>query len=117
MPLLLHLSDLHLVAPGKESVIGDFKSSVVRKEDQPTTIAALEKTLRELRGVAQLKDSKQPLDAIVVSGDVTFHGKEPGFARLPGVLGHLGDLHPAPNRVVVVPGNHDVEWETRDPAK
>jgi predicted phosphodiesterase len=51
-------------------------------------------------------------DAIVVSGDVTQAGAQEGFDAFGDFLDLLGDTRPATDRILVVPGNHDVSWET-----
>ncbi len=74
--IIAHLSDLHLD--------GD-----PRAEDR---VAAV---MRYLGGLAQ------PIDAVVVTGDIADHGAPAEYARAAELL-----KHPAP--VLVCPGNHDV---------
>lgn len=51
-------------------------------------------------------------DAIVVSGDLTNYGKEDGYAAFDALLQLLSSSLPN-ERIVVVPGNHDVDWGAR----
>ena len=43
---------------------------------------------------------------------MTVQGRREGFDLLDEVLAHLGPVAPVPDRVLVVPGNHDVIWGT-----
>lgn len=107
MPLILHLSDLHM---GSNDVIGDYKSDIVSLSERTTRLGLLEGTLRELG--KQLKNKKKSLDAVVVTGDITTGNNEEGFKKLPLLLKELGDDCPPNERIVVIPGNHDVTWST-----
>ncbi len=57
-----------------------------------------------------LRSSGQSLDAVVITGDVTYKGDPEGFDELPDLLDQLGDTKPEPDHIVIVPGNHDFEW-------
>lgn len=57
-----------------------------------------------------LRANGEELDAVVVSGDITTHGKRVGMELLPNLLAKLGDKLPLPHRIFVVPGNHDVAY-------
>jgi hypothetical protein len=52
------------------------------------------------------------LDTVVVTGDVTLRGRKDGYGLLPGLLDRLGSKLPAPNRIMVLPGNHDVAFRS-----
>lgn len=109
MASILHLSDLHLGTAADEE-FGDHKVEVVRHADRQRRSSTLRTTLRAL--ATQLRATGEHLDAVVVSGDITYQGSAEGFALLEEVLQELGDRLPLPSRTVVVPGNHDVAWYT-----
>jgi hypothetical protein len=104
---LLHLSDLHL---GDEdfSTFVDDKAEVIAPAARQGRSAVLASTLRAL-GEALMRE-RVPLDAIVISGDVTYQGQASGFGQLHKMLTNLGEALPDPSRILVVPGNHDVKW-------
>lgn len=106
---ILHLSDLHLAPVKDDEVSGDYKSDAVPRAERQRRVAALRRTLREFG-----ERYPDQLDAVVVSGDVTYAGADSGYKLLRATLEELGGALPAdPERVVVVPGNHDVIWETK----
>lgn len=111
MALLLHLSDLHLARNLPADVVADLKDPVLSKEALPTRLTVIRHSLEAL-GV-WLESSGQALDGIVVTGDVTVHGLAEGFDLLPEVLACLGTACPPPERILVVPGNHDVRKGSR----
>lgn len=80
MPRLLHVSDLHFGVPSV-----------------PEQVEALEKML-----------SIEPVDAIVLSGDLSQRTRVREFARARTFIEYAERFAP----VVVVPGNHDVAWWT-----
>lgn len=106
---LLHLSDLHL-SPDEHDAVGDYKAKVIPAADRTTRRNLLESTLRAL--AEQLQQRDQRLAAVVVSGDVTYQNGAQGFAFFEQALANLGEQLPAPDHIIVVPGNHDVQWGT-----
>lgn len=116
MSLILHLSDVHLGSPSSRQVDSTDKFGL-----DPATLESitthLERSLRAL-GTA-LTESGRTLDAIVVSGDLTNANKPDGYARFPTLLEQLGPQLPAKDKILVVPGNHDADWdlEPGDPDK
>jgi 3',5'-cyclic AMP phosphodiesterase CpdA len=110
LPLILHLSDLHLAAPTEDEMFGDHKISVVRRSDRQGRTQLIRSSLRELG--MQLHRLQRTLDAVVVSGDVTDRGNPSGFALLTPTLEELGEALPPSGQIMVVPGNHDVAWFT-----
>jgi 3',5'-cyclic AMP phosphodiesterase CpdA len=107
--LILHLSDVHLVSPGSDAAdeVGDYsKSRLVEPIDRQNRKALLEDTLSALASWLEKRD--QDLDAIVVTGDVALRGRKEGYDLLPSLLARLGSKLPPTDRVMVVPGNHDV---------
>lgn len=110
MSLILHLSDLHLLPRGADEEIGDYKSKFVPIQHRQMKQDLLVNTLRGIRD--KLTDDGDDLDAIVISGDITTHGKRGGLDLLPSLLAELGVKLPSPDRIVVVPGNHDVAYRS-----
>ncbi|AGZ38589.1 metallophosphoesterase family protein [Actinoplanes friuliensis] len=108
MSLILHLSDLHLSPPDDRETVGDHKINVIPLQDRVRRTELIRTTLREL-GRA-LASGRRPLDAVVISGDVTYQGRADGFDLLPRTLEELGPVLPDPDKILVVPGNHDVRW-------
>jgi 3',5'-cyclic AMP phosphodiesterase CpdA len=113
MSLILHLSDLHLSPPEERETVGDHKINVIPLPDRVRRTELIRTTLRELGRALDRGDRR--LDAVVISGDVTYQGRADGFALLPRTLAELGPVLPEPDRILVVPGNHDVRWYT-DPS-
>lgn len=108
MSLLLHLSDLHLGNSLAEDELSDYKLGAIPESERHSRVKLLENTLAAL--ATSLKATGETLDAVIVSGDVTTRHRPEGFERLPELLARLGDALPPPERIVVVPGNHDVNW-------
>ncbi|MFP7835235.1 metallophosphoesterase [Marisediminicola sp. LYQ134] len=107
MATLLHLSDLHLTGAGRHVPTADHKDKVI-----PRDVAGTRKKLlmSSLRGLDEsLRGSDESLDAVIVTGDITNGGAFGGYAELTEVLDALGDSLPARERVLVIPGNHDVD--------
>lgn len=112
MGTLLHLSDLHLAGPESAGeVIGDYKVDAVPLAERQRRTSVIGHTLEQLGGA--LSAAKVDLDAVVITGDVTAKGSQDGFDLLPSVLARLGDSLPEPERIMVVPGNHDVVRGTK----
>jgi 3',5'-cyclic AMP phosphodiesterase CpdA len=109
MGLILHLTDLHLGKAPDTQDYGDYKSKIVVPGQRTTRRTLLENTLQEIE---TRFGEEGPLDAVVVSGDLTVGNDEEGFRLFQGVLGKLGTALPPPERILVVPGNHDVAWRT-----
>src|SRR2546421_9122016 len=105
MPLILHLSDLHLGPVETGQVVGDYKNEIVPLADRTNRHDLLRTTLRELG--RYLQGESRTLDAIVITGDTTLANDERGFELLPKLLEALGGVAPPSNRVLIVPGNHD----------
>lgn len=111
MPLILHLSDLHLSATVDEQITGDDKMpGLVPLAEQQNRLQLLRSSLAAL--ATWLTREDRTLDAVVVTGDVSLKYDGGGFAALPETLAALGDHQLPAERVVVVPGNHDVKRGT-----
>lgn len=107
MPLILHLSDLHLVASERSPVLGDHKAKLVPPVDRLTQHEMLRRTFAGL--ATRLVSEGRKIDAIVMSGDVSHQNDSAGFGAFLELLDALGTSRPDPSHIVIVPGNHDVE--------
>lgn len=108
MPLILHLSDLHLVPRSESRVLDDHsKLGVVPVEERETLHDILRHTFRSLR--ERLITERRKLDAIIMSGDISNHNRPEGYTLFLELLKELDGVQPEPENVVVVPGNHDVD--------
>lgn len=107
MATLLHLSDLHLTGAGRDVPTADHKASVIPRDVAGTRKKLLMSSLRGLN--ESLRASDESLDAVIITGDITNGGAPGGYAELTEVLESLGESLPARERVLIVPGNHDVD--------
>lgn len=116
MSLILHLSDLHLGSPSGWQLDYDDKVGVGRGGGN-TNISHLRRTIRAL-GTTLEREGRE-LNAVVVTGDLTKGNKSDGYAEFAEVINELGGAKPEPDRIVVVPGNHDVDRDVPagDPRK
>jgi predicted MPP superfamily phosphohydrolase len=95
MTTILHLTDLHF---GQEP-----PGSPSRLAQRVITLEALRETLAGLRGPARP-------DVVVVSGDIGWAGRASDYtAAAEWLRSLLGVLELAPERLVVCPGNHDLD--------
>lgn len=106
MALLLHLSDVHLTAAASEDPVNDAKSAVIHPASQQQPFAKMKTTLERL--AAWLRDGDRTLDCIVITGDIAHRNSPGGYERLHLLLEPLVPATVPPERVVVLPGNHDV---------
>ncbi|HEX3734974.1 MAG TPA: metallophosphoesterase [Solirubrobacterales bacterium] len=108
MSLILHLSDLHLGSPS--FLQRDYDDKIgMEDEAGETNTDHLTHTLEALG--KSLTESNRQLDAVVVSGDLTKGNHLDGYEAFAGVLDLLGEARPEDKRIVVLPGNHDVDSE------
>jgi predicted phosphodiesterase len=114
--LILHLSDLHLGSPSGWQLDYDDKVGVGRGGGN-TNISHLRRTIRTLGRT--LDQEGRQLDAVAITGDLTKGNKPDGYAEFADVLAELGPVMPEPDRILVVPGNHDVDRDVPpgDPRK
>ena len=106
MANLLHLSDLHLRSDPADDIIGDSKDTAIPAAMQQTSMRRIASTLEALR--REIEAGTLPVDCIVLSGDVADKNDPKAYELLPAVLAPLVPALVPANRVVVVPGNHDV---------
>jgi 3',5'-cyclic AMP phosphodiesterase CpdA len=99
-----HLSDLHMVGERYGFRIESGRSG-------PRGNERLQQVLRELDAI----HAKEPLDAILITGDMTDAGRSAEWAELLDLLA----LHPGlADRILMLPGNHDLNVVDRaNPAR
>lgn len=105
MSTILHLSDLHLGDTTVWERRTDDKVGLV-PADENTRLSVLETSLLAVK--RHVETSGYDIDAVVVSGDITSQYDQNGFHRFGELLDKV-QLAP-PDRTIVVPGNHDVDW-------
>lgn len=106
MAHLLHLSDLHLRSDPAHDTIGDTKNLAIPPRLQQTSARRIASTLEALS--REIVTGSLSLDCIVVSGDIADRNDRDAYDLLPTVLAPLVPRLVPADRVVVVPGNHDV---------
>lgn len=111
MALVLHLSDLHLTDSDPADVLSDDKAHTLSFEELQRRLTVIKDSLLALS--TTLIDEQRTLDAVVITGDVTVQGTAEGFGLVDSVLASLGAVAPVSERVLIVPGNHDVRWATK----
>jgi hypothetical protein len=113
MSTLLHLSDLHLGTPEPHQLIDDHKSGIASGDER-----AEKDILREALIALERDGTLGKVDAAIVSGDLTNKCEALGFDEFPDVMAPVVRCVGA-EKIVVVPGNHDVPWEPGpgDPAR
>jgi hypothetical protein len=107
MSTILHLSDLHLGEADVWERQTDDKVGLV-PQDENTRLSVIRTSLKAVK--RHLDQAGDQLDAVVVSGDVTSRHDQSGFERFGALLAEV-DLVPT-EKIVVVPGNHDVDWQS-----
>lgn len=99
--VILHLTDLHFAAGSHR---GKHAWGLEGEGNRRTVADAL---------VAALEKEKLEVGAIFVTGDLTFIGADEEFKAAHASLGKLmGALDLGPESIIVVPGNHDIQWST-----
>lgn len=111
-PQILHISDLHLGPVVGAQYLAHHRVGIT--SDRRAQRDVVKVTLEALAGSGHLA----AMDAVVVSGDLTNWNRSEGyefFGELTKIL--LRSLDPS--RILVVPGNHDVDkdLEVGDPAR
>jgi Icc-related predicted phosphoesterase len=106
MSTILHLSDLHLGDPDAWERRTDEKVRGVVPADEDTRMAVVKTSLEGVN--RHVTDQGLKIDAVVVSGDLTSRYDNAGFERFTTLVKETTLV--SPEQVVVVPGNHDVDW-------
>lgn len=107
MANILHITDLHLVSKADSEALESHKVGLVPHGDRATRHRLLRYTLQILG--QQLSQESQPLDAVVVTGDVAEKNNPGGYIAFLDLLEALGDAKPPSSHILVAPGNHDVK--------
>jgi hypothetical protein len=103
--VVLHLSDLHI---GKEHAFRLPYRKGVLNEGKSSLVGVVTQDILSL-------DLDRRVDALVVSGDVTCNGNHEEFLRASEVIKELLlKLALGEDRLVVVAGNHDIDWSPGD---
>ena len=108
MSWLLHMSDPHLGDVGGDQDLDDGKVGF----DQPdleTTQTVFRRTLRNLESFVSAHGKPA---VVVISGDIAYRAGPSGFHAFVELMEECETrgLLPERDKVVVVPGNHDVVW-------
>jgi hypothetical protein len=106
MPNILHITDLHLVAESASQPLESHRVGLVPTADRASRQRLLRHTLHALG--EQLCREGPALDAVVVTGDVAEKNSQDGYVAFLDLIHTLGAAQPPPDRILVVPGNHDV---------
>jgi hypothetical protein len=104
--LILHLTDPHFA-------VGKFAKQHVWRFDEEGKPKSSKPSLCEAVSSAIGRDRK--IGAVVVTGDLTFMGSEEEFERARKFLKTLlGVFNIDENRLIVIPGNHDICWTKQE---
>lgn len=108
MGWVLHISDLHL-SEVPDAELEDAKLDIELPANRLTRSKVLKHTLGTVRDIVE-KEGRP--DVAVVSGDLTTAARPDGFKSFTRLLRDFKGVFPEqPDRIVVVPGNHDVVWD------
>lgn len=107
----LHLTDTHLSLTGEPFARNDHKV-IVPGIEYETREAALNLLCRRLS--EKLQGENRRLDAVFFTGDAQNRGRPGGHRILLDILlKHFGPIGISPDRIVAVPGNHDVPRDSK----
>jgi 3',5'-cyclic AMP phosphodiesterase CpdA len=98
---ILHISDPHFsTKKHREKHIWRLESELEGHQGRPTLAEAV-----------NLGINKKPIGLLIITGDLTFTGEEDEFAEaVTSITRLLGLLNLDKDRVIIVPGNHDICW-------
>lgn len=115
VPNILHITDLHLVSEANSPPLESHKIGLVPHADLATQHRLLRHTFESLG--ERLRHNSESLDAIVVTGDIAEKNNREGYQAFLALIDSLGTSKPSRDRIMVVPGNHDVKagLRSRDP--
>jgi 3',5'-cyclic AMP phosphodiesterase CpdA len=110
---ILHISDPHLGdVPSK---LDDDKAVI---EDQPDLETSQKVFVRTLDTMTQFAKENGKPTIVVLSGDITYRNRDSGFTAFRELLTERTAILPKdPSCIVVVPGNHDVDWDQKPATK
>lgn len=99
---LLHITDLHFALGEKKR-----DQHVWRLESE------VDETANTLSSALHAGIGSRQIGGVIVSGDLTFLGSAEEFNEARHALSKLlGLLDLAPDHLIVIPGNHDIQWGT-----
>lgn len=88
--------------------VSDTQFGRYHRFDQADSLAA--HLIRDAVALAEI--GVPPIDLVILSGDIAERGKRPEYKQALAFTGQICKaLELGPERVVVVPGNHDVSWD------
>jgi len=100
---ILHITDLHFA-------LDKFRDHHVWRLE-----SEVEETANTLTSALKAAIGAKQIGGVIVSGDLTFLGATAEFEEALNSLNKLlGLLDLAPDHLIVVPGNHDIQWSTDD---
>ena len=101
--LLLHLSDIHFETP--------YCLDPEMDRDRPVRTALLNDAIK-------ICDKLGNVDAILVTGDIAYHGDPEEYEVAKEWLDEISQaINCRPSNIYTVPGNHDINWEILDKNK
>lgn len=105
---LVHISDLHFATPGVRSAMQRLQEILKREIGVTLDIESDTQEVRDnlVLALANLS-AEHPIDALLISGDITTFGDAESFVLARDWLRSLADARSIRN-IVAVPGNHDV---------
>lgn len=105
--LVVHLSDPHFGSAERDGTLVSMHRFYDSENSRTLSEELADELTRAMRDRYQVQDV-----VLVVSGDLTYTGKSQEFDLVEKFLGELCDsLGFKRNQVVLVPGNHDVDWQ------
>ncbi len=100
---ILHITDLHFA-------LDKFRDHHVWRLE-----SEVEETANTLTSALKAGIGTKQIGGVIVSGDLTFLGSAAEFEEALNSLNKLlGLLDLATDHLIVVPGNHDIQWSTND---
>lgn len=106
--LIVHLSDPHFGGYERDGKHVDMH----RFFDSENSTSLSDSLTAEISRAAQTRGARLEEIVLVVSGDLTYTAKESEFRRVQVWLSELIErLGISSSQIVVVPGNHDVDWK------
>lgn len=102
-PTILHITDPHFaVGTHREKHVWALESETGR--GRPTMVEAIQQAVRDKK-----------IGLVVITGDFTFTGLPEEFGEAAAAINRLLGLLDLDNdRLVVIPGNHDIRWTKAD---
>ncbi len=102
---ILHITDPHYgIGTGRAQHVWTLESETSKQIGRPTLVDAIKGAI-----------GNRPIGMVLVTGDLTFTGDRREFdeARM-ALIKLLGVLQLDPDRLVVIPGNHDIRWTSSE---